>query len=189
MKKPFLVLCVLLALQSYAIAGYYGGMRINEYDPITGLYYKAIDIERKSRGFISKGPSTQVTNISIFDPKDEKHALLFNDSKIRDIQAVLFETGVEDGVLSYSASSHSQRIKNNHQATSRKPKDKLLVSVRVSSNDQVFTELWLSNKKGEGLTLIDTFPASYDWHIDVKNSKIRIVSSMNGQFTQKSIDW
>jgi hypothetical protein len=170
-------------------SGYFGDSRVDEYDPVTGIYYKAIEIERENRGFMSKGPSTQVTNISIFKPEIEKFSLLFNDNKIRNINFLMYEIGIKNGIMEYNKSSYSQLIKNNALETPRPPKEKLLVSVSVKKNDQNYTELWVSNKHGKNLKLLSTFPASHSWHIDVRNSKIRILSSRNGKFSHKSIEW
>jgi hypothetical protein len=171
------------------LAGYYGSARVDEYDPVTGIYYKAIEIERENRGFISKGPSTQVANISIFIPETASHSTLFKDNHKRNITLVLYETGTEENAIKYNMQGHSQVIKNNILKTIRKPKDKLLVSTRTEKHEQTFTELWISDKHGENLKWVTSFPVSHDWHIDVRNSKVRIVSSRNGRFKQKSIEW
>lgn len=181
------LLFILLPIQ--AIAGYYGNSKIDEYDPTVGLYYKAIEVERKNRGFMSKGPSTQVTNISIFNPENEKHLMLFKDNKKRNISIVLYETGINEGKVEYNLSGHTQIIKNNTSIVSRPPKNKLLVGVRIEKNERIFTELWVSSKHGENLRLLTTFPVSSDWHIDMRNSKIRIVTASNSNFTQKSFEW
>jgi hypothetical protein len=176
-------------LPMQVLAGYYGDSRVDEYDPFTGIYYRAIEIERENRGFMSKGPSTQVSNISVFNPQTEKHSMLFKDNKIRNINYVLYETGIKNGVVEYNKSSYSRLIKNNALEIPRSPREKLLVSVNIKKNNQDYTELWVSNKYGENLKLLTTFPASHSWHIDVRNSKIRIVSSRNGKFSHKSIEW
>jgi hypothetical protein len=115
--------------------------------------------------------------------------LLFKDDKKRNISTVLYETGVEDGIIQFNIPEHYHFIKNNTVTQSRPPKDKLLIAVRVKKDEKVFTELWLSDKHGGSLKLLTEFSASHDWHIDVRNSKIRIVNSNNGKFSQKSIEW
>ncbi len=189
MKKVLIGLFIYLVLPMQVLAGYYGGSRVDEYDPNTGIYYKAMEIERESRIFISKGPSTQVTNISIFIPETEKHRLLFEDRKKRDIVLVLYETGMEDGVMQYNMPEHYRLIKNNRLVANRPPRDKLLIGVRVEKDEEYSTELWLSDKHGNDLKLLTEIPATHDWHIDVRNSKIRIVFSNNGEFSQKSVEW
>ena len=189
MKSFLTSLCLYFVLPVQLLAGYYGDFGVDEYDPATGLYYKAVTIERENRGFINKGPSTQVTNISIFIPETEEHSLLFKDEKQRSISFLLYEMGVENGAMKYRSTDQYRLIKNNNLKTSRLPKDKLLIGVRLEKDQEVHTELWSSDKHGSNLKLLTILPSSQDWHIDVRNSKIRIISSDKGKFSHKSIEW
>jgi hypothetical protein len=166
--------------------GSYSDASLNEYDPVTGLYYESVETVTESSGFISKSTSIQVTNIVIFNPETEKHTLLFKDGKIRYINYVTYETGIDNGIVEYRANWH---VKNNTSITSRPPKDKLLVEVIIEKSQEQFIELWTSDKRGNDLKLLTTFPNSSHWHIDARNSKIRIISYENEKFSQKSIEW
>ncbi len=187
-KKMKYLITVLLVFISFPVfSGYYAESRIDAYDPISGLYYKAIEYEPEKRGFMSKGPSTQVINISIYNPETGKHAMLFNNDKQRVIAFILYEEGIKDGRVKYFGSDYSQLIKNNIAVDGRVPKDKILIGVR--NDGQKLTELWVSDKNGGNLTMVTKVPFSSSWHIDVKNSKLRVVFSQNGKFNIENFVW
>lgn len=185
MKSLTIVLFIFLTFP--VLAGYYGDSRIDTYDPITGLYYKAIEFEPEQRGFMSKGPSTQVVNISIYNPASGKHKMLFENDKRRVISIVLFEQEIKDGKVKYFGSDFSQRIKNNIAVEGRVPKNNMLIGVR--NEKQKLTELWVADKNGATLKIITKVPFTSSWHIDVKNSKLRVVNSQNGEFNIENFVW
>jgi hypothetical protein len=66
-------------------------------------------------------------------------------------------------------------------------RDKLLIST-YNPEKETYT-LWASNKKGEHLQKLIDFRAFDEWHIDVKNSKLRIVKQRDLKITIKNLDW
>ena len=64
-------------------------------------------------------------------------------------------------------------------------KDKLLIGLAKEEN----MELWTANRKGEGLKLLTVVPKGATWHIDVKNSKLRVIDVSENRFKIKNFDW
>ena len=167
--------------------GYYNyHMKIDNYDPITGLYYKSIDIKKKNKSFLSSGSDYRIQNIHIFDPKTETIQLLFKDDNLRDIKFIIFETGFrKDSIQFFSAPS--SRIKNNFSITKRPLKNKLLIG--LSDPESKIMTLWVADKMGKNLSQLVSIPFSTDWHIDVRNSKLRVVQLIEGKLSIQSYDW
>jgi hypothetical protein len=181
----FLVLLSLSAL-TYAGGDYYFGATVDTYDPISGLYYKAVS-EKEEGSFLSKGSSSHVANINIFDPQTGKSTLLLKPNSTHQIVSLLFETGYKDGSVTFSQEHGDVHIKNNAGVTQREPKDKFLVA--VYNSETKFTSLQVSNRKGENLKELASVPEHAEWHVDVKNSKIRVVQQTGDQIHIESHEW
>ena len=78
-------------------------------------------------------------------------------------------------------------IKNNHSIQKRLPKDRLLLVVynEKTKNSSMFS----FDKSGKNKQEIKTFSDDVDWHIDVKNAKIRFVSNTGDAIRIESLDW
>jgi hypothetical protein len=177
MKEKFMkyllgLLSILLSTSVFA--GDYYGHRIDTYDPVTGLYYKAVEGKAGEGGFlISKSSSNSIVNIAIFDPTKETTSLLFKEPQEGGISIFLFETGFKDGVIEYNGSEYSAFVLNNTHVTKREPKDKLLIGVRIKDSKE--TILFVSDKRGGHLMKLVAISSDADWHIDMKNSKLRVI--------------
>ena len=184
-----IILTGLLMLFSTSIfAGYYSSNGyIDTYDSASGLYYKSLSIERENKGFMSNGTSPQVTNVNIYNPITQKSKLLFKRNKKRQITFMIFESSISDGKVEFNDSSYFNNIKNNKVGSNRELKNKFLIG--VLDKDGKSAVLWTADKNGENLATIATVLPSEDWHIDVKNSKLRIISSSKGRFKIRSYDW
>lgn len=168
-------------------ADYYGFDRIDTYDPVTGLYYRAV-VTEDDRGFTldSKGGS-QAVNIAVFDPSNGAVSLLFKERVPGAVQVVVFEAGFKDGAMVFSGGEHAPYIKNNHGISKREPKAKLLAAVRDKDNKS--TILYVADKTGANLKQIAVVPSNADWHLDVKNSKLRVVRQTGNTVKLDSYEW
>lgn len=181
---------LLLLFTFPANAGLYGKSypNIDFYDPATGLYYKSIVSKKEKKSFLSSGSDKQVSNINIYNPETNTSTLLFSEkNQLRDISLLLFETGHKDGSIEFFGTGYSSYIKNNVNIPERVLKDKMLIVV-IEEELQIKT-FWIAEKTGKKLTKLLVVPVKTNWHIDVKNSKIRTVRQVNGKIEIKSHDW
>jgi len=204
MKKIFSLSAVVTILTLLSInnayAAYSSNGYIDKYDSSTGLYYKSIKDykrdEKKEKSFLSSIKSLKssrnlrnIINISIYNPETEEIKYIFNDDKIRKITKILFENSIDKEKNSINfAGSFAGLLKNNNNIKNRNLKNTIILS---DTNNEDNTEtIWIANKDGSGLKEITTIDAKEsNWHVDVKNSKIRIVSEKEGEITIKNFDW
>jgi ribosomal protein L24 len=177
---------LLLLLTTTLFAGYgYNTASVDIYDIDTGFYYKSISKKQKKSGFIiSKASDYQISNINIYNPKTNKSRMIFKTHN-QNIIDFLFE--MEYYKKSISFNQAYEHIKNNNNIEKRTPKDKLLIA--TYNKDTKETTLWSCNKDGENLKKITIVKDKFNWHIDVKNSKIMVIYSRNEQFQVKIFDW
>jgi hypothetical protein len=171
-----------------ASAGDYYDPRINTYDPISGLYYKAVEEMPVETGFLSsKGNRNLAVNINIFDPTSGTSTLLFKVPQKEGISTVIFETGFKNGEITFNGLSESSLILNNTNIEKRLPRNKLLVGVKSKDSNEI--TLFISSKKGGDLKRVVTVPPTSSWHIDVKNSKLRVVHQLGNGLRIDSYEW
>jgi hypothetical protein len=180
-------LLVFLVSASVFAGDYYYEPNINTYDPVTGLYYTAVEGASTKGGFLSSTASRSVVNIAIYDPAKETYTLLFKESQKDSISIVLFETGFKDGSIEFNGETSSALVLNNIRVAKREPRDKLLVGVQNIELKQ--TDLYVSDKKGNHLKKLVTIPFAADWHIDVKNSKLRVVHQTGKGIRIENYTW
>ncbi len=172
-----------------AMAGdYYYESHINTYDAQTGLYYKSIEESGTSDGALSsKTAQHHVVNINIFNPTDETSTLLFKSAQKDGIPVILFESDIKDGAVEFSGTASKNIILNNIRIERKSIKNKLLVGTR--NKDAKETTLFTADKKGNNLKKLVTIPYNADWHLDVKNSKIRVMTQTTKGLNIESYDW
>jgi len=181
MMRIFIFIALLsLSLNSFA-RGYYAG-KIDFYDSTTGLYFKSIS--SNNSGFIKKG-TANISNINIFDPQTKLSKLLFSETTDVNIQSIYFEKKYKENKIEFNQASRN--IKNNHNISKRELRDKLLIVTYNSEQEQ--HSLYVANKKGENLKKIVNITKKQDWHIDVKNSVIRIITKQNNQLKFEERAW
>ena len=180
--------CILLFVCISATAADYYEPRINTYDPISGLYYKAVEEIPVEAGFLSsKGNRNLAVNINIFDPSSGKSTLLFKEPQKEGISTVIFETGFKNGGITFNGLSESSLILNNTNIEKRPARDKLLVGIKSKDSNEI--TLFISGKKGGDLRRVVTVPPTSSWHIDVKNSKLRVVHQIGNGLRIDSYEW
>ena len=182
MKIGFTLLALLFSMTAYA-GGYYNPT-IDTYDPVTGFYFKSIESNEGSGFLSSKGKS--IINLYIYDPATDTGKLLFPKSSNFQIIALSFETSVKDGEVKFH-SDYSASIKNNHNIEPREPKSSMLILTRnTETKDETF---YFAQKNGAGLQKVKTISQSDDWHVDVKNSVVRVVKQVGAELQLESFKW
>ncbi|MCK5727217.1 MAG: hypothetical protein KAH22_10370 [Thiotrichaceae bacterium] len=169
-------------------------MSVDQYDPITGFYYKSITktVEEtketsrflSSRSFSKSSPDS-VVNIGILNPLNDEISLLFPQDQRVEIRQFIFEIGYdkESSLIEFTNGGHF--IRNNHNIKKRSPNNHLLI-VTVEEGDDT---LWLADKKGTDLRKVTVIKENSNWHLDIKNSKIRVISSIESVLSVESFAW
>lgn len=176
------IVAMLLSIPVFS-GGYYNP-GIDTYDPVTGLYYRSVESEKKS-GFLSSG-GRAVVNIYIYNPVSDKGKYLFPVKSNFQIVALAFETAVENGEVKFH-SDYSSPVKNNNGIAKREPKTKILILTRnVDTENETF---YFAQKDGTNLVEVKTISPADDWHVDVKNSVVRIIKQTDRGITIESFAW
>ena len=159
---------------------------VDSYDPISGFYFKSITEEGEVSRFSKSSPNIVVKNIGIFDPLTDRISTVFPLEKNVVVNKFLFEVKYNKDSLSIEYNDSSfQKIRNNSNIEERALSNKLLISTLDGDN----CTLWKSDKDGKNLKEITTVLSKDSWHLDVKNSKIRVVSSTEGKLHIQSFTW
>lgn len=183
----FLSLILLLLSQPLWAGGYYYSS-IDTYDAVSGLYYKSLERSTGDRGFMgSSSGGREITNINIYDPVTGSSSLLFKESPNGKIYFLFFESGYRDGKIEFGDTNVSMHIRNNANVTKRPVKDQLLVGVSVKNTQQ--TILYVADKHGANMKKVVEIPEGDDWHIDVRNSKLRVMHQTEQGLKIDNYEW
>ena len=177
---------IVMSYSTYAIAGGYGygGHNVvDTYDPETGLYIKAITKEKENSGFLSKGSDWRVDNVAFYNPDTQETWNVFDDGINRHISLVAFEERYKDGLIKFYG---SPSVKNN-KSIKRALRDKMLI-VEQHDEEEFYT-LWISDRRGKGVSVLARVAYGDSWHIDMSNAKIRVVSTAKGHLNIRNYDW
>lgn len=98
-----------------------------------------------------------------------------------------YETGYKNGSVTFGQDYVDVHVKNNAGVVQREPKDQLLVA--VYNRETKTTSLQVSNRRGGNLKELTSVPENAEWHVDVKNSKVRVVQQMGSQLRIESLEW
>jgi hypothetical protein len=185
-NKLSLAVFILAVCLSARAGDYYSGF-IDDYDSSSGLYYKSVIKKTDSRGVFSSASDQPIVNVAIFDPASGATKTVFTESINGVITTILFESGFRDGSIQFNGGSHAYSAKNNTSVAKREPRDKLLIAVRKPGD--AGSELLVSDKRGRNVVRVAVVPQGANWHIDVGNSKIRVVSQVGTQIKIESVEW
>jgi uncharacterized protein YkvS len=182
MRNGVLILLVLMTFTATGGGSY--SPSIDIYDSKTGFYYKSINKAKKS-GLLSGG-STYISNINIYNPFTMESKQLFPSDQELHISNFLFEVEVKDKTVVFHK-EYSNVIKNNSGIAQREPKDRILiVSIDPETNGHT---LYSAKKDGTNFQVLKELTSKQEWHIDVKNSVIRIVTQMENRLSIENIEW
>ena len=157
---------------------------IDKYDPESGFYFKSISQEKESSRF-SKNNEIVTTNIGVLDPLTNKITTIFPTNSNLNIGEFIFETSYCDKSSTIQFNNNSSYIRNNNHIQKRDLNNHVLIS---TITEEIHT-LWVADKKGTNVKEITKFSDKSDWHLDVKNMSIRVVSSEEGALVIDSFDW
>lgn len=169
---------MLLFWSSLAVAMYTErGATVDDYDPATGYYYKS---------WIS---DDRVTNIYVYDPKTHIGEMIFREGAVYRVSQFIYESGYDpkERTMKFGGDSLNG-IRNNEYVAQRPPKDKLLI-VTVDQKNSDALVLWTADKSGKNLKRLVAVDFRDDWHLDVRNSKIRIIKQDKNTFVMTGMDW
>lgn len=183
MKLGVVLLGLLWSTCSVA-GGYYHPM-IDTYDPDSGFYYRGV-VGQQSSGFISSTGDGSIENIYIYDPETGKGTYLFPEQDDVNVVTFAFETSVDDGTVQFRG-AHGLPIRNNVNVPDRSVKSRMLVVLR--NTDTSSETFYFAEKDGTGLVKARTITAEADWHVDVKNSVIRVIEQTGMKLSVESFEW
>ena len=164
---------------------------IDSYDKGSNFYYKSIsDEHRKSHDEKSmfskiKQLPLKIVNLAIIDSKDNGCRLLFDKSQEVEIRFVLFEQEYNEEEKKIEFNDKHLYVRNNENIEQRVIKNKFLIGLNINEN----IELWTADKNGLNLKKMLSLNKDEQWHLDVKNSKIRVLSSVNSTFSMQIFEW
>jgi len=188
MKKMFV--CMFLLAGTTANAGFSSydySMEIDEYDQSGTYYYNGVEI--KEEGGLLKGDDRKTVDIGIFNQTTGKTAYFFNGSNAEEIVVFAYENAFDDktGAIVFNRSDRSAPARNNMNLPKRAPKDKVIL-VTCRKEDNSYT-LWFSDKSGKKPEKIREFGREAEWHIDMKNAKVKFITQTGRTIKIDSIDW
>ena len=180
------LLAFVLTIMSFNVsAGGYYHIIHQGYDDDTGLFYLPIQNSPNSTGMFSSKSARRVNNILFFDPTTETQSYLFKRSSVWDVKHFTFETNVhKSGEIEFFGSSY--QVLNKPKTSNRVLKDLLLI-ITAEEESELLT-MWYATKKGQNLRKVHMFSENDEWHIDLKNAKVRFVTK-DKDVSFKSIDW
>ncbi|MBL8516376.1 MAG: hypothetical protein JNM76_05340 [Betaproteobacteria bacterium] len=180
--KALVLSMALMQLSCFAFAGSYP-QGIDEYDPTSDFYYKSV-VTQDNRGLLSKGG--QIGNIAIVNLAAGTTQLLFKEPIKGALRTFLYEAGHKEGAILFSHEGYSP-VRNNRNIEKRPPRNRLLIELALP--DGRGSELHTAEKDGKNLKKLVTVPTGASWHIDVKNSKLRIVHRTGDSIRLENFDW
>ena len=187
MRRLLITALLFLAALSRAVAGDYYAAHLDTYDPATGLYFKAVSAKPEAkRGILSIGPESVVIDVAIFDPSDNSTKYALKQTNTGTVVAVLFESGFREGVVQFNGAGESHLAKNNHAVPKREPRNKLLIAIR---RPDTTVDLLVADKRGQSAVRLAVVPPGASWHIDVRNSKLRVLSQHERAIKVESFEW
>ena len=172
-------------LSSTAIAGY-DDQSSSEYDLDTGLYiHRVSSIEEEKADYSSKsGTYSPTINLFVFNPKDNTYRHLL-DKNYGEITSYVVETGFEKPIKqtdkenkmagSFTYLFGDSKTKNNTNVTQRAINSNIIIETYNNKNKD-FT-VWKANKLAGKATVLFSYRQPAQWHLDVKNQKIRLVTT------------
>lgn len=128
------------------------------------------------------------SNLFIWDINTQTKSALFSDeiATTEKIQRILFEKEYDEKeqCLLFNSDAH---LFNKTNLPYRNLKNKLLIETYHFESEKY--HLWLSNKQGKDLSKIATIGRNTQWHLDVGNSRIRIIQHLKTDIHVQEISW
>lgn len=168
--------------------GHHEHRRFRYFDNHSSLiYFSVIESEEKKRR-ISKRNYKRIVNICIFDQDKESSKMLFErDLEEKSIHGFIFEAAHRGNTRTIDFEGRYIDTQNNRDIASRKPKDRLLLSIHNPQSSLL--DLVSFNKQGEHKESIASIEVGSDWFIDVFHQKIRLIRQVQNRIQIDNYDW
>ncbi|ADE53686.1 hypothetical protein [Coraliomargarita akajimensis] len=164
-------------------------VELNRYSSDGSTYYRGLPAVRHGEkngifGGALNTSSSRARNLAVYDLESGKSWKVFKPDlgEERSIVELVMEPAAFRG---YIANTDDGRFQNG--PVRRDAKDRMLLVV-FNSKDKTYS-LWATNKQGKELQKLTTFAKDCDWHIDLRNQKIRIFTGQNEGLLLDSYDW
>ena len=188
MKQTLMALMLLLAGTIAQAGGYYDySMEIDEYEQSGTYYYNGVEI--KEEGGLLKGDDRKTVDIAVVNLATGKTAYFFNGANNGEIVTFAYEDAYDavKGVMAFNRSDRGAPVKNNVNLPKRAPKEKvLLVTWDKAAN---LYRMWFSDKSGKKPEKVRQYGREVEWHIDLKNAKIRFVTQAERAIKVETVEW
>lgn len=135
-----------------------------------------------------KKDKSKITNILIYDIKDNSQKYMFKMDFNEKITAFYYEMYFDQKdrkIVFNKDDDYYGKILNNQNIDEREIKNKLI----IETTHEYLSTIWICDKNGKNLKKLYTLKDDYDWHIDVFNSKIRVVGQDLSEVKIKNFDW
>jgi len=139
---------------------------------------------RKSRKETQKD---KISNLAIYDIKNEKLSYFFEEGSNKNIKFYLYESSYNEEFEKIDFNTESYLLSNNMKIEKRELEDKLFVITEKDESEEF--ELWISSKLGLDKKLVRTIPKRTKWRIDVYNKKILILNKIENGIKIESLNW
>ena len=184
LKKLTLVLLLYLAAPK-AIAAY-NNQEVSEYDLETGVYIHTVTQNGNSKANYSSksGDYSPNVNLFVFNPKNNtyRHLLDKNYGEITSyiVESAFRQSSEQDDKKSVMIGSYVylagvDKVQNNVDIAQRAINPSIIIET-YNSTSKDFT-VWKSNKLTGSATVLFNYHQPAQWHLDVKNQQIRLVSA------------
>lgn len=160
------------------------------YDPQYNLIYYYL-YPQKTQGFFDKKVSTDfqhISNIAIWDIPKKRKFFLYEPGELGKsfIGTIYFEQAYNEETMIMTLNNNGRNL-NNHCLFAREPKNKLLIELYTPN--QKGTELWISDKWGNGKEKLVTIGEGMDWHFDIHNDIIRVIQHTGNDIEVQEFAW
>ncbi|MCH2045247.1 MAG: hypothetical protein MK212_14115 [Saprospiraceae bacterium] len=160
------------------------------YDPQLNLIYYYL-YPQKIQGFFDKKVTTDfqhISNIAIWDIPKKRKFFLYEPKELGSlfIRNIYFEQAYDEQTMTIVMNNNSRNL-NSHCLFAREPKNKLIIE--LYHPDKKETELWVSDKWGNGKEKLITVEPGMKWHLDIHNDILRVVEHTGNDVEIQDFAW
>ncbi len=186
MRITCAVFSYLLFFSGVAFSGdYSNNSGADDYDLETGLYFKIVTSSGEGISNLSSKVSNDyhAVNLFVFNPKDNTYRHLLNKN-YGQITSYVIETAFEKSAAqddkkniiigSYKYLSGLNNVQNNTNIPQRAIQQNIIIE--TYNNETKNYTVWKANKFVGSASVMFTYSQPANWHLDVKNQQIRLVT-------------
>lgn len=130
----------------------------------------------------------EFSNLFIWDINTKQKSKVFSDeiAQTEQVQKIIFEKDYNEKEQRIVFNIETQLL-NYHNVPFRHPKNNLLIETYHRSSEK--HHLWLCDKQGKGLQKIASLSSNTQWHLDVGNHLIRMITHSKTDIDVQEITW